>query len=173
MSVRVESRGRRSAGPGVVNPRVRAIARMLVGLCLSLAVIGFAGPADAATAPNGATWYPVHTYCNVYSNYMTRDLYAAPQPGWTSQRVAFRTYLLNTRTQRGAWSAWGQTRVYRNPGSTVPIGGGLLLPDGASFRLYTEIMWWNGERWTSRVGSWDVHFTNAGGGYVRSNACMT
>lgn len=156
----------------VATPRTFKRTLVALGLAIGLATIG--SPAQAATAPNGATWYPTTTTCNVVSNYITREAYVKPQPGRTWQYVSTRTYVLDTRTNQGVYGPWTPaTVVYANSGSVHTIGGGELLPDRSSLRFYTEIMWWDGSKWTSRVGAWDAHYTNAGYGAAASYACMT
>jgi hypothetical protein len=132
-----------------------------------------AAPADASIAPNGATWYRTTTTCDVRYHQINRVMNVLPQPGWRSQYVSTRTYLLDTNANIGAWGPWHTTIVYAND-STSPIGGPLATaPAGGAYRLYTSIRWWNGSNWSAPVGAWDDHWVATYGGTARSYYCLT
>lgn len=165
---------RTGAGTPAREHRARkALTALVMAVGLAVGMLVGAAPAQASVAPNGATWYPTTTTCDHQLHQATRVLNVRPQPGLRSQYVATRTYVVNTRTGVShGWTAWNTQVVYASD-STSPVGGAGTLPARELYRFYTQIMWWNGSRWTSSVGAWDNHYGVTPYGASPTRNCIT
>jgi hypothetical protein len=143
---------------------------------VAIAFVAAAKPADAYTAPNGATWYQADVFCDQTTNRVRVEHNVYPQPGLSWQWVSFRIMMVDTWTgQAYGWTQWSDPFVVdRSPYNNSPLTSGSWFPDGQR-RFYVQYRWWNGS-WSYLPQGYVAKHWGAGlhmSGSVLQDRCYT
>lgn len=129
----------------------RIITVQLVALVLVLASTALAAaPALAVTGNRGGTGWTT-AWCDFYPNpttgyangHMQLQAVFSPEPGWSSQLMAWNPWVRSDMTQE--WTNLGWKYIQGGFGAVIEIDG--WLPHG-SYLVTARYAWWNGNVWT-------------------------